>query len=360
MESGRFLGVWVDRKLNWSAHCKAVLAKLTLQKLALTRLAAKTWGVNLIKAREVYTKVIRSAIAYGASAFHIPSEGDKERGIVKKLAKQQNAALRVVTRAYKATPIRNLEVETAVPPLDLYLTKRRADFEERLQLTGKDKLLEEARQKILRTWGRYKIKGSYRKRRNRHFTLQQAEAHFRPTTTDKAIAATKAWKGQNSSEEALWLSWKQRVLRQPNTNLVDGIAREIFDDNNNNNNNEGTEIKKRLSKRLNQHEDLRKAQSSLLIQARTEKIGFKGFLFKRKVPEVTSPICSCGQAEETVRHVLTECTYNYGSEEELGLDFSSPAEVMRRLQVGEQIWPILKRLARRLTEYRLAQELGDI
>ena len=73
MKSGKFLGIWVDRKLNWFAHCKAVLAKLSIKKLALTKLAAKTWGVNLIKARKVYTKVIRSAIAYEAFVFHSPT-----------------------------------------------------------------------------------------------------------------------------------------------------------------------------------------------------------------------------------------------------------------------------------------------
>ena len=35
--------------------------------------------------------------------------------------------------AYKSTPIRCLETETWVPPLDLYLNKRYADFEHRLQ-----------------------------------------------------------------------------------------------------------------------------------------------------------------------------------------------------------------------------------
>jgi hypothetical protein len=38
-----------------------------------------------------------------------------------------------VARAYKSTPIRCLETETWVPPLDLYLNKRLVDFEQRLQ-----------------------------------------------------------------------------------------------------------------------------------------------------------------------------------------------------------------------------------
>ena len=34
---------------------------------------------------------------------------------------------------YRATQIRYLEVEVVVPPLDLYLNKRLAEFEHRLQ-----------------------------------------------------------------------------------------------------------------------------------------------------------------------------------------------------------------------------------
>src|SRR5436853_377274 len=39
--------------------------------------------------------------------------------------------------AYKATPIQNLEAETHVPSLDIYLNKRLADFELRLERIGK-------------------------------------------------------------------------------------------------------------------------------------------------------------------------------------------------------------------------------
>lgn len=56
-----------------------------------------------------------------------------KRGITRALAKAQNRSLRIVAGAFKSTPIRNLETETWVPPLDLYLNKRLADFEARLQ-----------------------------------------------------------------------------------------------------------------------------------------------------------------------------------------------------------------------------------
>jgi hypothetical protein len=135
VESARFLGVWLDRKLSWKAYQQAVEKKLKTQDFALSRIAAKTWGPSLSRAREVYIKCIRSAIAYGASSFHQPTnpEATGPTGPAKALSKAQNRSLRIVVGAYKTAPIRYLETEAWVPPLDLYLNKRLADFESRLK-----------------------------------------------------------------------------------------------------------------------------------------------------------------------------------------------------------------------------------
>jgi hypothetical protein len=46
-----------------------------------------------------------------------------------------------VSGTYRATLVRFLEVETATPPLDLYINKWVADFEQRLERTGKGALI---------------------------------------------------------------------------------------------------------------------------------------------------------------------------------------------------------------------------
>ena len=52
-----------------------------------------------------------------------------------------------------------------------------------------------------------------------------------------------------------------------------------------------------------------RAQSSLVIQLRTGKIGFRAFLHKMRVPDVDDPLCkNCEEGEEmTVEHVLMRC-----------------------------------------------------
>jgi hypothetical protein len=63
---------------------------------------------------------------------------------------------------------------------------------------------------------------------------------------------------------------------------------------------------------LKLHSGLRKAESSVLVQARTGSIGLAKFLYKRKVPGVLSAQCRCGAGEETTRHMALFCTKEAG------------------------------------------------
>jgi hypothetical protein len=50
-----------------------------------------------------------------------------------------------------------------------------------------------------------------------------------------------------------------------------------------------------------------KHEALVLMQARTECVGMAEFFFRRHVPDVPSPFCSCGRASETPEHVLFYC-----------------------------------------------------
>ena len=60
-------------------------------------------------------------------------------------------------------------------------------------------------------------------------------------------------------------------------------------------------------KRLKIHTQLKKAESALTTQIRTGKIGLADFLYKRRVPSVTSPACSCGWYRTTPENVIMFC-----------------------------------------------------
>ena len=59
--------------------------------------------------------------------------------------------------------------------------------------------------------------------------------------------------------------------------------------------------------RLDLHGNLAKAESSLAVQVRTEKIGFAQFLHRLRVLAVTSPACDCGWHSQTAKHIAWYC-----------------------------------------------------
>ena len=102
---------------------------------ALSRTTASTWGATMEKARHIYSAVVRPVLSYGATIWHSPKK-KTQSGLAGKLAKHQNQGLRHVLGAFRATPIRQLETEAYIPPLDLYLNGRIARFQARLERTG--------------------------------------------------------------------------------------------------------------------------------------------------------------------------------------------------------------------------------
>lgn len=56
------------------------------------------------------------------------------------------------------------------------------------------------------------------------------------------------------------------------------------------------------------HKGLHKAESALLVQARTKKIGLAEFLYTQRVPGIDTAKCRCGAGHETPRHMALFCT----------------------------------------------------
>jgi hypothetical protein len=63
------------------------------------------------------------------------------------------------------------------------------------------------------------------------------------------------------------------------------------------------------------YKDLYKHQTSVLMQIRTECVGMADFLFQRYVPDVPTPLCSCGKAPKMLEHVLLHCNEIAGKRE---------------------------------------------
>jgi hypothetical protein len=277
----RILGVWIDPQLKWGAHVKKVLSKMETQTNALYRTTASTWGATFARARQIYSAVVRPALAYGASTWHTPTPIEETEGVRQpkspavKLEKVQNKCLRAVTGAYKATPVAVLESEACTLPLSVYLDARVASFRRRHKDSGMERVVKTACKKI-----------------RRRLDDRQPQASL--TAGEKQTRWAKKWVMPPGSTSELSLRqaemhwWKKRWNSRPHQwGLI------------------GVEAPSR--KILKIHKDLKKAESAVLTQIRTGRIGLAAFLNKVRVPDYLSPACRCGQAHETAAHIIAHC-----------------------------------------------------
>jgi hypothetical protein len=278
--SVRVLGVWLDTKLKWGPHYKQIQHKMTTQTQALSRVAAATWGATFQNARQLYTAIIRPAITYGAGTWHSTSDSPaKSKGLATRLATIQNQCLRIVGGAYRATPIRSLEVETHIPPIDLQLDYLNAKAQSRLEDAGHSLAIRQACATIRQRLAR----GRGRRRRAPKTPGQKREAWLRQWTGTENGQPIGTWKA------ILLQKWKERWASQPPPK------------------HQGATYDPPDKRTLEIHKNLKKAESSILIQIRTGCIGLSPFLYKMKVPGVESATCRCREGDETPEHVALWC-----------------------------------------------------
>lgn len=282
----------------------------------------------------------------------------------------QSACLRVVVGAYKATPVYNLESEAWVPPIDLYLNRWAARAEQRLARTGMAQLLSRVCDAV----------ASRLRRRRRRPRRNQAPRAPPEAPTIQRQKWAKEWlrsrldregaEEQRQSEEGAeagrnreqgWVGidadeitiaeWK--VRRETQMRRADARRpgrtrhREAAD----------LYTLDPPAQPLQTHDDLPKAKSSLLTQARTGAIGLRQFLFRRKVPDFPTPLCSCGEAPETVAHLAIRCREPDVTEGRPQVrDKHALMEMLRSKEGAARVVTWLMRTGR-LSEYRLALEL---
>ena len=301
------------------------------------------------QSRVLYTAVIRSAIAYGAAAtFHQPSERGPV-GISRSLATQQNRCLRVITGAYRATPVRHLETEAGVLPLDLYLSKRLAVFEARLEASGKGQLIKDVcaglRHALRQRRGR--------PRRQKPPSIEEGEGRAQ---------WVRRWVDSSPQEEPAERELKTRWVASLTAAHArhDAVQARRPEEDRRRYRLEPAGIKPDFSKKaLAKHHGLRKHESTALTQIRTGRIGLKAFLHKCRVPDVLSPRCSCGQAEQTPVHLFAICPETKAERRRYLPDLRSPRDFETTSRSKDEAGRLARWLLRlgRLRQFDLAERL---
>ena len=334
----RVLGVWLDTKLQWAAHAREVKKKALVQQYALRRVTASTWGATFVRARQLYTAVVRPAVIYGASVWKSPL-GVKTGKLMPLLQSIQNSCLRTVAGAYKATPIRSLEVETYLPPIDIYLNSRIAAFQRRIENSSSYDVIRKACSAI-----RARLKSRVARKVKTQGQLRQEWAQQRA-----------ADQGDRTEEKQILHEWTQRWETEQNRikqRPVRGRGRR--------------EVQWDLIRRppsrtiLKLHQNLRKAESSALVQFRTGRTGLASFLYWIGVPEFKSPICQCGQEEETPYHMLRHCPLEEGSRQSLRTMCGGGIDIVRLLNTPEGTGVAARWIVQsgRLSQFRVAKALS--
>lgn len=267
----RLLGVWVDTKLQWGAHIKKAAEKGAYQMQSLQRLCKSTWGASFQKARHIYTAVVRPAITYGCQTWTTPQgiQGHK-KGLTQPLERIQNQALRHITGAYKSVPAAVLQREADIPPLSLYTQ----DLTRNASIRNRDqpayKFIQERCKEITR----------------------QARTRARNLKASKQEQTARL----AASQSPIWLKqeWDKAWERRREVRNSRAMPQPVADTS------EEGGFKKGL------HKGLSRPESTMATLLRTEHIGLRAYLTKRRVPGM-SPECQCSQGVQTPKHICMFC-----------------------------------------------------
>ena len=113
-ETIKFLGVTLDRALNFESHIHSLKGE-TYRALNILRvISGINYGADRKTLMRLYWAIGSSKLEYGSQVYSSAS-----LSTLKKLDPVNNEALRICTGAFRSSPANSLQVEAGSPPLDL-------------------------------------------------------------------------------------------------------------------------------------------------------------------------------------------------------------------------------------------------
>lgn len=201
--------------------------------------------------------------------------------------------MRKVLGAYKATPCRVLEAEARISPIDITLGKRIIDYTAKNGVHPvttaackqvRKRLAPKRGRKTARVETPAEAKEGWALRALKLTSWEEVQREKGGRDLPKLRKMARSWWG--NSWNIVWNEYQSSIAEGKRSPAQCG---DLWVD------------------RLVLHEGLRKAESSALTQMRTDKIGLADFLYKCRVPDVTSASCQCGWRRQTVKHVFMCC-----------------------------------------------------
>jgi hypothetical protein len=112
----KWLGIVFDSKLNFQEHIRKVTTKANSALRGLYMLGNTMKGLSANHFHLLYMQTICPIINYAAPVWFSGTTSQ-----IRTLIIVQNKALRLISAAFRTSPTYALEIETAIPPLDIHL-----------------------------------------------------------------------------------------------------------------------------------------------------------------------------------------------------------------------------------------------
>ena len=219
-ESVKFLGLTLDRGLNWVPYIETLKAE-TMRSLNILRVVSKVnYGADRKTLLRLYWAICKSKLDYGSQMYSSASPN-----ALKKLDSVHNEALRICTGAFRTSPVTSLQVEAGSPPLDLqrrelclrYLLRLESspEYQEKLNVLNND------HDPIYEQNNRSLLPIGFRSR------VEKQNLEFDPDPAENRVAEMQPWLLRtvnicqkeigNSKRNASTLQLKQNFLSHMNT-----------------------------------------------------------------------------------------------------------------------------------------------
>ena len=292
----RVLKVQLNTKLRWNAHLRQIEANHVTRMLALSQLEVFTWETIFTKARQIYSAVVRSEIAFEASVWH---QREKERELSDKecrLETLQNQTLRHVTKTFKKVSIETLKAEMYTSSLHVHLNMLqdkimlRSWVDDRMQKTRQACELIRARlMRVNHIISRFFI---FKKVTLLNNSIQE-DAKIQSRLKRLALAAMISTSDSITIAQYHRSQWKQQWEKY-RKRIADVHAI-------------STQRSQLFNKMIKMQNDLQKVESTFVTYIRIERIDLNAYLHFKNVSGADSAWCDCGWNHQTTKHVLMHC-----------------------------------------------------
>ncbi|XP_058794422.1 uncharacterized protein LOC131666073 [Phymastichus coffea] len=114
VDTVKILGLTFDAHLKWNTHIKSLKNECIRRLSVLKCISSKNWGADLEIINNTYKSLIRTKLDYGSIAYN-----SARKSLLKTLEPVQNAAARIITGAFRTSPVLAILSEAKLPPLHI-------------------------------------------------------------------------------------------------------------------------------------------------------------------------------------------------------------------------------------------------